>query len=60
LARYEQQQGVGLAVRKYILAKRGAIACPSLRKPGATLSPADMAEIGRLIARLEKRLGEIG
>ena len=60
LARYEQQQGIGLAVRKYILAKRGAIASPSLRKPGATLSPADMAEIGRLIARLEKRLGEIG
>jgi 4-hydroxy-tetrahydrodipicolinate synthase len=60
LARYEQQQRVGLAARKYILAKRGAIASPALRKPGATLSPADIADVERLIARLEKRLGEIG
>ncbi len=60
LARYEQQQGVGLAVRKYILAKRGAIASAALRRPGATLSPADIAEVVLLIARLEKRLGEIG
>ena len=27
LIRYEQQQGVGLAVRKYVLQKRGAILC---------------------------------
>jgi 4-hydroxy-tetrahydrodipicolinate synthase len=60
LARYEQQQGVGLAVRKYILAKRGAIASPALRPPGATLSRVDIAEVEQLIARLEKRLGEIG
>jgi 4-hydroxy-tetrahydrodipicolinate synthase len=60
LARYEQQQGVGLAVRKYILAKRGAIASPALRRPGVTLSPADIAEVEHLIARLEKRLAEIG
>jgi len=26
LIRYEQQQGIGLAVRKYVLQKRGAIA----------------------------------
>jgi 4-hydroxy-tetrahydrodipicolinate synthase len=60
LARYEQQQGVGLAVRKYILARRGAIASPALRMPRATLSPADIAEVEQLIARLEKRLSEIG
>jgi len=59
LARYEQQQGVGLAARKYILAKRGAIASPALRKPGPTLSAADIADVERLIARLEKRLREI-
>ncbi|HXW19633.1 MAG TPA: dihydrodipicolinate synthase family protein [Roseiarcus sp.] len=60
LARYEQQQGVGLAARKYILAKRGAIASPALRKPGPTLYPADIADVERLVARLEKRLREIG
>ena len=60
LARYEQQQGIGLAARKYILARRGAIASPALRKPGPTLSPADIADVERLIATLEKRLREIG
>ena len=43
-----------------ILAKRGAIASPALGKPGATLSPADIAEVERLIARKARRLREIG
>jgi 4-hydroxy-tetrahydrodipicolinate synthase len=60
LARYEQQQGAGLAVRKYILAKRGAIASAALRKPGVTLSASDIADIERLIARQERRLKQIG
>ena len=60
LARYEQQPGIGLAVRKHILAKRGAIASAALRKPGATLSSADIAEVERLIARQTRRLEEIG
>ncbi len=60
LARYEQQPGLGLAVRKTVLAKRGAIASPTLRKPGAALSPADIAEVERLIARQARRLSEIG
>jgi 4-hydroxy-tetrahydrodipicolinate synthase len=60
LARYEQQQGIGLAVRKYVLAKRGAIASSALRKPGVKLSPVDIAEVERLVARQERRLREIG
>lgn len=60
LARYEQQQGIGLAVRKYVLAKRGAIASPALRKPGAALSAADIADVERLIARQARRLEDIG
>ncbi|QPC85476.1 dihydrodipicolinate synthase family protein [Mesorhizobium sp. NBSH29] len=59
LARYEQQPGHGLAIRKYIMAKRGAIASPTLRKPGGTLSKADITEIERLIARQTKRLEEL-
>ena len=60
LCRYEQQAGVGLAVRKYTLAKRGAIASATIRKPGPALSPIDIAEIERLLARQETRLKEIG
>ncbi|MCP8883215.1 dihydrodipicolinate synthase family protein [Devosia sp. XJ19-1] len=59
LARYEQQQGIGLAARKYVLAKRGVIASPALRKPGAALSPKDIADVERLLARQAKRLAEI-
>lgn len=60
LARYEQQPGLGLAIRKYIMAKRGAIATPALRKPGGALSTADISEIERLIARQNRRLKELG
>jgi len=60
LARYEQQSALGLAVRKYMLAKRGAIASAAIRKPGPKLSTADIADIERLIARQTKRLKEIG
>ncbi len=52
LVRYEQQQGVGLAVRKYVLMKRGAIACDAQRKPGSSLTPAARAEVDYLLARL--------
>jgi len=60
LARYEQQPGAGLAVRKYVLAKRGAIASAAQRKPGGKLSSAEIAEVERLVARQERRLKEIG
>jgi 4-hydroxy-tetrahydrodipicolinate synthase len=60
LARYEQQSALGLAVRKYMLLKRGAIASAAIRKPGPKLSAADVADIDRLIARQERRLKELG
>ena len=60
LARYEQQPGLGLAIRKYIMAKRGAIATPALRKPGGALAATDINEIERLIARQDRRLKELG
>lgn len=59
LARFEQQPGLGLAVRKYVLAKRGVIAHDSLRKPGAALSAHSRQEVDALIARQEKRLKEL-
>lgn len=60
LARYEQQPGIGLAVRKHLLALRGAIASPALRAPGPKLSAADLAEVGVLIERQTARLKELG
>jgi 4-hydroxy-tetrahydrodipicolinate synthase len=60
LARYEQQAALGLAVRKHLLARRGAIASAALRRPGARLSAADVADVERLVARQERRLEEIG
>jgi 4-hydroxy-tetrahydrodipicolinate synthase len=55
LIRYEQQQGVGLAVRKYVLMKRGAIASDAQRKPGSALSAKAKAEVDYLLARLAKK-----
>ncbi|MBZ9936845.1 dihydrodipicolinate synthase family protein [Mesorhizobium sp. BR1-1-16] len=59
LARYEQQQGIGLACRKYVLAKRGVIASDKQRRPGSALSKFDVADIERLLARQGRRLEEI-
>ena len=59
LARFEQQPGLGLAIRKYTLAKRGVIAHDALRRPGAALSDKSRAEVDQLIARQEIRLKEL-
>jgi 4-hydroxy-tetrahydrodipicolinate synthase len=59
LSRYEQQAGIGLAVRKHIMAQRGVIASSAIRKPGPKLSAADMADIERLTRRQAKRLAEL-
>src|SRR5665811_339885 len=59
LARYEQQAGIGLAVRKHILAERGVIASAAIRKPGPKLSAPDIADIALLTARQTRRLSEI-
>ena len=59
LARYEQQTGVGLAVRKHIFAERGIIASAAVRKPGPKLSAADLADIARLTERQQRRLAAL-
>jgi 4-hydroxy-tetrahydrodipicolinate synthase len=56
LLRMEHQPGIGLAVRKALLHRRGAIASPALRAPGPSLTSEDQREIERLIFRLERRL----
>lgn len=54
LVRYETQPGLGLAVRKYVLKKRGFIACDALRKPGPRLTPETVAEIDWIMQRIER------
>lgn len=56
LIRYESQPGMGLAIRKYILAKRGAIAHAAVRAPGPKISSKTINEIETLIARQDARL----
>ena len=51
LIRYEQQPGPGMAVRKYVMMRRGIIASDTLRKPGAALTPAARAEVDYLLSR---------
>jgi 4-hydroxy-tetrahydrodipicolinate synthase len=57
--RYEQQQGpLGLAVRKYVLKRRGILASDAQRKPSHALSAQARAEVDYLlsrIARVDKR-----
>lgn len=54
LIRYEQQPGPGLAVRKYVMMKRGILSHDTLRKPGATLSTVARAEVDYLLARIAR------
>jgi 4-hydroxy-tetrahydrodipicolinate synthase len=55
LLRYEQQPGVGLAVRKYVLMRRGILKSDAQRKPASALSAAGRAEVDYLLARLARR-----
>ncbi|MCZ8376060.1 MAG: dihydrodipicolinate synthase family protein [Beijerinckiaceae bacterium] len=54
LLRYEQQPGVGLAVRKYVLMRRGLIASDAQRRPAGSLSATAREEVEYLLARLAR------
>lgn len=55
LLRYEQQQGIGLAVRKYTLMRRGILTSDAQRKPGAGLTATAKAEVDYLLSRLARQ-----
>ncbi|MGE3916839.1 MAG: dihydrodipicolinate synthase family protein [Hyphomicrobiaceae bacterium] len=57
VVRHELQPGIGLAIRKEILRRRGAIRSAAVRAPGPKLDATDHAELDRLLARLERRTG---
>ena len=52
LIRYEQQPGIGLGVRKYVLMSRGILASDTQRRPGASLSKTAREEVDYLLRRL--------
>ena len=60
MIRYEAQPGLGLAIRKYSLAKRGAIAHPTLRQPGRALNASAAHEVDILAQRQIARLADLG
>src|SRR5712671_6320154 len=60
LVRHEQQPGIGLALRKEVLFRRGAIKSPRQRAPGSSLTATDRAELEGLMQRLERRLTAAG
>ena len=54
LLRYEQQPGVGLTIRKYLLHRRGLLGSAALRQPAAPLTAAARAEVEHLLDRLAR------
>lgn len=60
LVRHEVQPAIGLALRKEVLFRRGAIKSAKQRAPGSSLTATDKAELDSLIARLERRLAGAG
>ncbi|MEU1995541.1 dihydrodipicolinate synthase family protein [Nocardia gamkensis] len=57
LLRYEQQPGAGLAVRKYVMQRRGLLASDTQRTPRSALSSRARSEVDYLLARLARRDG---
>ena len=56
LVRHEVQPAIGLALRKEVLFRRGAIKSPRQRAPGSSLAGTDKAELDGMMMRLERRL----
>ncbi len=60
LVRHEQQIGIGLALRKEVLRRRGVISSAATRKPGPALDGNDEAELSALLVRLNRNLEALG
>ena len=55
LLRYEQQPGVGLAVRKYVLMRRGVMSSDAQRRPASPLTAKAREETDYLLKRLSRK-----
>ncbi|OZI30299.1 dihydrodipicolinate synthase family protein [Bordetella genomosp. 10] len=54
LLRYEQQPGAGLAVRKYVMMRRGILTSAAQRRPASPMSATARAEVEHLLTRLAR------
>ncbi|HLA16931.1 MAG TPA: dihydrodipicolinate synthase family protein [Candidatus Limnocylindrales bacterium] len=52
LIRFENQEGLSLAIRKHVYARRGAIATAHVRAPGGVLDEGSIAELDTILARV--------
>jgi len=50
LMRFEFQEGIGMAIRKEVLKRRGALANASIRPPGGTLDATTLEALERVLA----------
>jgi 4-hydroxy-tetrahydrodipicolinate synthase len=50
LMRFEFQEGIGMAIRKEVLRRRGALASAALRAPGTKLDAVTIAALDRVLA----------
>ena len=57
LIRYESQPGIGLAIRKEILRRRGAIRCASVRQPGSAIDEVTLRELDGMLERMGLEAG---
>jgi 4-hydroxy-tetrahydrodipicolinate synthase len=48
--RFEFQEGIGMAIRKEVLRRRGALASSAIRAPGAKLDAATTAALDRVLS----------
>lgn len=55
LVRYEQQPGIGLSVRKYVMQRRGLLTSDAQRNPRSVLSAREREEVDFLLGRLAER-----
>jgi 4-hydroxy-tetrahydrodipicolinate synthase len=54
LMRFEFQEGIGMAIRKEVLRRRGAIASSATRAPGAALDATTRAALDRVMKYTEQ------
>jgi 4-hydroxy-tetrahydrodipicolinate synthase len=55
--RFEFQEGIGMAIRKEVYRRRGAIADASTRAPGAVLDDTTKAALQRVLTWTSKQKG---
>lgn len=57
LMRFEFQEGIGMAIRKEVLRRRGALTDASIRAPGAVLDASTRAALDRLLGWMRDKQG---